>query len=93
MFLPPQRRLYSQEMEVPVSVVVVPYRWSMTTSLHSPVGVVVRYQISNFSVNDVTEVNPIVVCVKSTKREWGVTVVRERLQNLNPQVPQHLLSV
>jgi hypothetical protein len=69
MSLPPQRRLYSQEMEVPVSVVVVPYRWSMTTSLHSPVGVVVRYQISNFSVNDVTEVNPIVVCVKSTKRE------------------------
>jgi hypothetical protein len=59
----------------------------MTTSLHFPVGVVVRYQISNFSVNDVTEVNPIVVFVKSTKREWGVIVVREKLQNLNPLYP------
>jgi len=74
-------------MVVSVSVVGVPYRWSMTTLLHSPVGVVVRYQIFNFSVNDVTEVNPIVVCVKSTKREWEVIVVREKLQNLNPLYP------
>jgi hypothetical protein len=65
----------------------------MTTSLHFPVGEVVRCQIFNFSVNDVTEVNPIVVTVKSTKREWGVIVVREKLQNLNPQVPPHPLSV
>jgi hypothetical protein len=80
-------------MGVPVSVVGVPYRWSMTISLHSPVGVVVRYQISNFSVNDVTEVNPIVVIVKSTRKKWGLIVVKERPQNLNPQIPHYLLSV
>ena len=87
MSLPPQRRLYSQEMVVSVSVVVVPYRWSMTILHPSLVGVVVRYQIFNFFVNDVTEVNPIVASVKSTKREWGVIVVREKLQNLNPLHP------
>jgi hypothetical protein len=57
------------------------------------VGVVVRYQIFNFSVNDVIEVNPIVVIVKFTKKKWGRIVVKERLQDLNRQASIHLSSV
>jgi hypothetical protein len=80
-------------MEVFVNVVEVHNYWSMTTSLHFPVVVVVRCQIFNFYVNDVIEVNPIVVIVKFTKKKWELIVVREILRDLAHQNPPYLPSV
>jgi hypothetical protein len=66
MSLRQQKKLSSQEMVVNVIVAEVLKPWNMTTSYLFPVVDKALFQIFNYYVKNVTEVNQIVAIVKFT---------------------------
>ena len=91
-YLNQQKRLCTQEMAVCASAVVVILVWSMIIYHRFLAEVVVKFQIFNYSVELVIEVNQIAAIVKCIIIKWGLIVVKEVPQSRLKQPPSNVLE-